>query len=155
MMVVDRIDLCIKGYRSNSGDRKMALDARDYARNEFEHVLKQRRKQIAPPLLKALEDAFNLGNVQEIVESNDMFGLPEQRREKIHRKRIGRLARSLGQMIATTASATQIAAADVRIGYERWKQTESFRTVARGYHRRRRGGVDWLEQRETAIARMA
>lgn len=132
----------------------MKFNARDYAKSEFEVVLKQRRKAMAPPLLKALEEAFNLSKVQGIIESTDLPGLSAQRREKIHRKRIGRLARGLSQMIATTAQNEHIAAEDVRLGYERWKQTESFRTVARAYHHHRKSGGNWLDEREAAIARM-
>lgn len=131
----------------------MKFSARDHARTEFELVLKQRRKEIAPPLLKALEDAFNMARVQTIIEI-DGQGMPPWRRDKVHRKRIGKLARGLSQMIATTAPQQQIAAEDIRLGYERWKQTESFRSVARGYHHHRMGGGTMLAEREAAIAEM-
>lgn len=132
----------------------MKFNARDHARSEFELVLKQRGKEIAAPLLKALEDAFNLAKVQTIIESSDIQGWPAWRRDKIHRKRIGRLARGLSQMIATTAPNPRIAAEDIRLGYERWKQTESFRSVARGYHHHRKGGGTLLGEREAAISQM-
>ncbi len=136
-----------------SWEAKVKFSARDHARTEFELVLKQRSKEIATPLLKALEDAFNLARVQTIIE-NDVQGMPVWRREKIHRKRIGKLARGLSQMIATTAAHKQIAAEDIRLGYERWKQTESFRSVARGYHHHRMGGGTWLGEREASISQM-
>lgn len=133
----------------------MTFNAQEHARTEFELVLKQRKKEISPALLKTLEDAFKLGNVQRIVDTTESLGLPLHRRIDIHRRQIGKLARGLGQMIATTATTRQIAADDIRLGYARWKETDAFKTVAQRYHHHRvAGDGGWLREQDTAIARL-
>jgi hypothetical protein len=118
-----------------AGEDPLAIVVRDIARGEFEAVLRQRAKTVAPMLLNRLEEAFRLQAIQLIVDASPL-GLTQKRHDKMHRRRIGQLARSLGHAVAFSAPQNDVGAEHIRRGFALWKDTMAFHTIARSYHRR-------------------
>lgn len=114
----------------------MSIDMRKYAAAQFRAVLTQRSKEIAEPLIDALDEALLLERAELAAVARRSPTLPAKRYDAIDRAQIGKLARSFGHFVASSTTAAEISADAVRQGYERWIRTRGFRTIAPRYHMR-------------------
>lgn len=113
----------------------MPFDVVTFVEKEVGNIIRARKKTLSPQLLKELKDAFKIDAIQKVVNGPPSPGFRPERQDKIHKQQLGTLVRSLTQFVAaSTKSVAQIGANEFRTGYNQWKSTRAFRTMAHRYH---------------------
>lgn len=110
------------------------MDVKEFTRKHFQSTLAAQNADLESGLLGRVEAAFAFEQVQAIVDKNLATAKDVKKREKTHRRELGRLSRGFANCIALEIRNGTTGASAVKVAFARWRSSRSFGEIAKRYH---------------------
>lgn len=128
------------------------MDVREFTRKQFQTTLAAQNADLNKELLGKVEEAFAFDQVQTVVDKNLSSAKDTRKREKTHRRELGRLSRGFANCIALEIRNGSSGASAIKIAFARWRSSRSFGEIAKRYHLQGMGTTTIANCRESLEA---